>query len=198
MESTTHTPKLKDYLAYFLKLGTLDFGGPAALVGAMEKELVEDRGWLNQADFHEGLALAQIAPGPLAAQLSIYIGWKKAGIIGRALVGLAFIIPSFVICVLLASFYLRYGSLSWIQPVFKSVGAAVIGIIVLSAYRLQRKIVGKDRLLLLLWGVSVIYTAFYEQESVVLFLISGIFLSIIKNYRTQPTTTLNLRLMRRF
>src|ERR1043165_930004 len=109
---------LKDLIIYFLKLGTWGFGGPVALVGYMHRDLVEDKKWISEDDYKEGLALAQLAPGPLAAQLSIYIGYVHYGIIGATLAGIAFVIPSFIIVVILGVAYKYFGGLPWIQAVF--------------------------------------------------------------------------------
>src|SRR6185436_3992697 len=118
-----------DFVLYFLRLGTLGFGGPIALAGYMQRDLVEERRWLSKEDYIEGLALAQLAPGPLAAQLAIYLGWIRAGVLGATLVGLAFVGPSFVMVLLLAWGYLHYGGLPWMQAAFYGIGAAVIAII---------------------------------------------------------------------
>src|SRR5215213_4678947 len=80
------TCRLSELLLYFLRLGALGFGGPIALTGYMQKDLVEERGWISKEDYLEGLALAQLAPGPLAAQLAIYLGWVRAGLLGATLV----------------------------------------------------------------------------------------------------------------
>ena len=102
---------LLELIKYFLKLGTTGFGGPVALVGYMHQDLVEDKKWINDTDFKEGLALAQLAPGPLAAQLSIYIGFVHFGLLGATLSGLAFVVPSFIMVVLLGIAYQAYGGL---------------------------------------------------------------------------------------
>ena len=114
---------------YFLRLGFTGFGGPIALAGAMQKDLVEDRGWITREEYLRGLALAQLAPGPLAAQLAIYLGWVRGGGTGATLVGLAFVLPSFVIVLGLSWLYIRFQGLSWMQSAFYGVGAAVIAII---------------------------------------------------------------------
>src|SRR5204863_4614062 len=106
---------LRDLLLYFLRLGTLGFGGPIALAGHMQKDLVEDRRWVSKPDYLEGLAFSQLSPGPLAAQLAMYIGWLRAGTIGATLVGVAFILPSFLMVLVLAALYVHYGSLPWSQ-----------------------------------------------------------------------------------
>src|SRR5499426_1502039 len=107
--------KLRQLVYYFLRLGTLGFGGPIALAGYMQRDLVEERKWISRQDYVEGLALAQLAPGPLAAQLAIYLGWVRAGIAGASLVAAAFILPSFVMVMALAYLYVSFGGLPWMQ-----------------------------------------------------------------------------------
>src|SRR5512135_300366 len=94
---------LGDFLLYFLRLGTFGFGGPIALAGHMQRDLVEERGWVSRQDYLDGLALAQLAPGPLAAQLAMYLGYVRAGIVGATLVGAAFILPSFLMVLALSA-----------------------------------------------------------------------------------------------
>src|SRR5882757_6416798 len=112
---------MREFLLYFLRLGTFGFGGPIALAGYMQSDLVERRRWITKQDYVEGLALAQLAPGPLAAQLAIYLGWVRAGVMGATLVGLVFILPSFLMVMGLSAIYLRYGGLDWMQGVFYGV-----------------------------------------------------------------------------
>src|SRR6516162_1850415 len=100
---------------YFLRLGTFGFGGPIALVGHMQKDLVEERHWFSQQEYSQGLAFCQLSPGPLAAQLAIYLGWFHSGILGGSLAGIAFVLPSFAMVVVMAEAYVRIGGLSWIQ-----------------------------------------------------------------------------------
>src|SRR5207249_2027117 len=117
-------------------LGTWGFGGPVALVGHMYRDLVERRRWIAEGDYKEGLTLAQLMPGPLAAQLAIYLGYVHYRIVGATLVGLAFVLPSFAMVVALGAVYVAYGGIGWMQAVFYGVGAAVIGIIAMSVYKL--------------------------------------------------------------
>src|SRR6266540_4049202 len=126
---STASYTLRDLLLYFLRLGTLGFGGPIALAGHMQRDLVEERNWISKQDYLEGLALAQLAPGPLAAQLAIYLGWVRGGVLGASSVALAFILPSFLLVLALSWLYLRFGGLSFIQGIFYGVGAAVIALI---------------------------------------------------------------------
>jgi chromate transporter len=165
---------LIDLVYYFLKLGATGFGGPVALVGYMHSDLVESRKWIGEEEYKEGLALAQLAPGPLAAQLAIYIGYVDYRIIGATLVGLAFVLPSFLMVVVLGWTYVRFGGLPWMQSVFYGIGAAVIGIIAISGYKLSRKTLGKD---LLLWGIFfmlAISTFITEKENIWLILLAGV------------------------
>jgi chromate transporter len=165
---------------YMTKLGTIGFGGPVALVGYMHRDLVEERKWISEADYKEGLTLAQLMPGPLAAQLGIYLGYVHYGITGATLGGLAFVLPSFLMVVALGAAYVAYGGLTWMQAVFYGVAAAVIGIIALSAYKLTTKTIGKDRLLWVIYLVAAGITILTESESVWIFLISGFLVWFVK------------------
>jgi chromate transporter len=172
---------LKQLTQYFLKLGTLGFGGPIALVGYMHRDLVEERQWISEVGYQEGLTLAQVAPGPLAAQLSFYLGYVHYGILGSALVGFAFVLPSFLMVVALGWAYTLYGGLSWMQAVFYGVGASVIGIIAISAYKLTRKTVGTDWLLWGIYLVNAAATIITESERVELILGAGFLVWLIKS-----------------
>src|SRR5256885_16221499 len=160
--------------------GPFGFGGPVALVGYMHRDLVEERKWISEADYKEGLTLAQLMPGPLAAQLAIYLGYVHYGITGATLAGVAFVLPSFVMVVALGAAYVAYGGLTWMQAVFYGVGACVIGIIAMSAYKLTTKNIGKDKLLWAIYGASALITAVTESESVWVFLIAGVLVMLIK------------------
>ncbi|MHA6896982.1 chromate transporter [Ralstonia pseudosolanacearum] len=159
---------------YFARLGSLGFGGPVALAGYMRRDLVEARQWISEAEYKEGLALAQLAPGPLAAQLAIYLGYVHYRILGATLVGIAFVLPSFWMVVALGWAYVRFGGLTWMQSVFYGVGAAVIGIIAISAYKLTAKSVGKDKLLWVVYLVLATVTVVTESEVAWLFLAGGV------------------------
>jgi chromate transporter len=159
---------------YFLRLGSIGFGGPVALVGYMRRDLVEQRGWITEADYKEGLALAQLAPGPMAAQTAIYLGYVHYRILGATLAGLAFVLPSFFMVVALGWAYAQFGGLSWMQAVFYGVGAAVIGIIAISAHKLTSKSIGKDRLLWVIFLVLATVTVITESEIAWLFLAAGV------------------------
>jgi chromate transporter len=171
---------LRDLLLYFLRLGTLGFGGPIALAGYMQRDLVENRYWVSTSDYLEGLAFSQLSPGPLAAQLAMYIGWLRAGFIGATLVGIAFILPSFLMAVFLAALYVHFGSLPWIQGMFYGIGAAVIAIIARSAIKLVRGTVGKDWLLWTIFAALAITTAWTQSEIVWLFILCGVVAMLVK------------------
>lgn len=161
-------------IAYFARLGALGFGGPVALAGYMRRDLVERRHWITDADYKEGLALAQLAPGPLAAQLAIYLGYVHYRILGATLVGIAFVLPSFLMVVALGWAYVHFGGLTWMQSVFYGVGAAVVGIIAISAHKLTTKSVGKDKLLWAIYLVLAAVTFITESEVAWLFVAAGI------------------------
>ncbi|WP_064297598.1 chromate transporter [Ralstonia solanacearum] len=165
---------LRQLVLYFARLGTLGFGGPVALAGYMRRDLVEGRHWITEADYKEGLALAQLAPGPLAAQLAIYLGYVHYRILGATLVGLAFVLPSFLMVVMLGWAYVRFGGLTWMQSVFYGVGAAVIGIIAISAHKLTSKSVGRDKLLWAIYLLLAAVTVITESEVAWLFLAAGV------------------------
>ena len=179
---------LRQLILYFLKLGTTGFGGPVALVGYMHKDLVENRQWISDEEYKQGLALAQLAPDPLAAQLSIYLGYVHYRIVGATLAGIGFVIPSFIMVVLLGMAYKLYGGLAWMQSVFYGVGAAVIGIIANSSYKLTTKSIGKfnfqsfkqNWLLWLFFIVAAAITYFTQQEQVLLFVAAGLLYMFVK------------------
>ena len=179
---------LNQLALYFLKLGTTGFGGPVALVGYMHRDLVEKKKWISEDEYKEGLALAQLAPGPLAAQLGIYIGFVHYGIIGATLCALAFIIPSFIMVVALGIAYKAYGGLPWMQNIFYGVSAAVIGIISISAYKLTTKSVSKFQwaemqtkwLLWIFFLVAAAVTIITQNENVLLFIAAGLVYMLIK------------------
>jgi len=165
---------------YFLRLGALGFGGPVALVGFMHRDLVEERHWITEADYKEGLALAQIAPGPLAAQLAIYLGYVHYRILGATLAGLAFVLPSFLMVVALGMAYVSYGGLPWMQAVFYGVGAAVLGIMAIGAHKLSTKSIGKDKLLWGIFGVLAAVTIITQSEIAWLFIAAGLLVWVIR------------------
>ncbi|WP_082720752.1 chromate transporter [Burkholderia sp. ABCPW 14] len=168
------TYSLGQLIGYMLRLGTFGFGGPVALAGYMRRDLVERRGWITEADYKEGLTLAQLAPGPMAAQLAIYLGYVHYRVIGATLVGFAFVLPSFLMVLALGFAYVHFGGLSWMQAVFYGVGAAVVGIIATSAYKLTTKTVGHDKLLWAIFLTLAAVTFITESEIAWLFIVAGL------------------------
>lgn len=177
---------LRELVEYFLRLGATGFGGPIALVGYMQRDLVETRRWISLEDYKEGLALAQLAPGPLAAQLAIYLGWLDYGVLGATLVAVAFVLPSFVMVLALAAFYVAYGGLPWMQGAFYGIGAAVIAIVGRSAYKLTKSTLGTDRLLWALFLASALVTAWTESELIWLFVLCGVVALVAKGRVVGP------------
>jgi len=186
---------LGDLALYFLRLGTLGFGGPIALAGHMQKDLVDECHWFSKEDYLEGLAFSQLSPGPLAAQLAMYLGWLRAGTLGATTIGIAFILPSFLMVLALAALYVHFGSLSWIQGMFYGIGAAVIAIIVRSAIKLVRTTVGKDWLLWTIFAVLAIATAWTESEIVWLFVLCGLIAMLVKAPPARPVRATPLMLL---
>jgi chromate transporter len=165
---------LGQLVLYALQLGTIGFGGPVALVGYMHRDLVERRKWISESEYKEGMALAQLMPGPLAAQLAIYFGYVHYGILGATVVGITFVFPSFLMVLALGWAYIEFGGISWMQAVFYGVGACVIGIITISAYKLTQKTIGKNLLMWAIYLASAAMTIITESESILLFLGAGL------------------------
>ena len=171
---------LAEFSLYFLKLGCIGFGGPIALVGYMQKDLVEERKWVAQEDYLNGLAFSQLAPGPLAAQLAMYLGFVRGGFLGATLVGAAFILPSFLMVLAIGKAYVALGGTRIIAALFYGIGAAVTAIIARSATKLVKTSIRKDRLLWVVFLVLGLSTAITEKEIVWLFLASGLFIMIAR------------------
>src|SRR5436309_6345940 len=127
-----------DLVLYYLRLGALGFGGPVALCGQMERELVQERKWLTKAEMREGIAVCQSLPGPLAIQVGIFIAYLRGGVWGAWAGGWAFILPNFVIVAVLGALYVHFGGLPWVTAVFYGVSPAVIALILYSCHRLSK------------------------------------------------------------
>lgn len=169
-----------ELILYFVRLGTLGFGGPAALVGYMRRDLVDERRLVDEATFNLALALAQIMPGPLAAQTAMAIGYFERGVLGATLVGAAFILPSFLMVIALSAAYVAYGGLPWMQALFYGIGAVVISIIAIAAYRLARGTNKRDPLLWTVFGALFVATALSGAELAVLFLLAGLVVLLVQ------------------
>jgi chromate transporter len=178
---------LGELVRYFAYLGTFGFGGPIALAGYMQRDLVERRRWFTPEEYEDGLALAQLAPGPLAAQLAIYLGWARFRVLGATLVAVAFVMPSFLMVLAISALYVRYDGLAWMQGLFYGIGAAVIAVIGRSAVKLVRMTITRDRLLWLVLAVNATVTAWTEREIVWLFLLGGLLVVALRAWpRPRP------------
>jgi chromate transporter len=167
-------PGLWPLVAYFLKLGTIGFGGPVALVGFMHRDLVEQRRWITEDTYKLSLALAQIMPGPLAAQTAIAVGYFAGGILGATLVGLAFVLPSFLMVIGISLLYVAYGGLWWMQALFYAIGATVIAIIAIAAYKLARSTNKRDPLLWGIFALLTVVTVWAQAELAEVFILAGL------------------------
>jgi chromate transporter len=165
---------LASFVRYFLGLGIWGFGGPAALVGFMHRDLVERRRWVDAETYRLALALAQLMPGPLAAQTAIALGYFHRGVLGASLVGLAFILPSFLMVVTISMLYVAYGGLWWMQAAFYGVGAAVIAVIAVAAARLARATNKRDPLLWAIFAATAAVTTWAQAELAEAFLLAGL------------------------
>jgi chromate transporter len=161
----------------------------------MERDLVEERHWITSEEYKRGLALAQLVPGPLAAQLAIYIGYVKQKVLGETLIGIGFIPPSFLMVVTIGMLYVVYGGLEWVQAVFYGVDAAVIGIIVKSAHKLTKLTLKNNVLLWCIFIVMCVVTACTEEEIVWLFILSGVVaLFVLSPPRIPSSPSINMLL----
>jgi chromate transporter len=162
------------FVRYFLYLGSLGFGGPVALAGFMHRDLVEQRRWVSEDEYRLAMALSQIMPGPLAAQLAIALGYFQHGVIGATAVGLAFVLPSFFMVVAISMAYVRFGGLWWMQALFYGIGAAVIAIIAIAAYKLSRSTNKGDPLLWAIFGILAVVTVWAQAELAEFFVLAGL------------------------
>lgn len=177
-------PSLAALARYFLRLGSVGFGGPIALAGSMQRDLVERRRWISAQDYLDGLALAQLMPGPLAAQLAIYIGWVRGRLLGATIVAAAFVLPSFLMVLALAVLYMRYGGMPWVGDVFYGVGPAVIAIIARGSIKLAHMSLRRDVLLWLIFAANAFATAWTGREEVLGVLLGGV---VVLAIRARPT-----------
>src|SRR5215475_2564328 len=165
--------RIVDLVRYYLRLGALGFGGPVALCGQMEKELVAERQWLTKDEFRDGIAVCQSLPGPLAIQVGIYVSYLRGGFWGAWAGGWAFILPNFLIVSTMGALYVHFGGLSPVRAVFYGVSPAVIALILYSCYRLA-KLGMEDIMQWVIAGVYLIVTVVLQAEVALLFIVSGI------------------------
>ena len=171
--ATPERSRLSEVVPYFLRLGLLGFGGPVALVGQMERELVADRGWLTKEQMREAIAICQSLPGPLAIQVGIYISYLRAGFWGAWAGGWAFIFPNFVIVAALGALYVHLGDLQPVTAIFYGVSPAVIALILHSCFRLA-KLGMDDWLQWVIAAVCLVVTVILQAEVALLFIGAGI------------------------
>ena len=175
MEPATTGPRvrIRDLVLYYLRLGTLGFGGPVALCGQMERELVQDRKWVTKDEMREAIAVCQSLPGPLAIQVGIFISYIRGGFWGAWAGGWAFILPNFAIVIALAALYVHFGGLSLVTAIFYGVSPAVIALILHSCYRLA-KLGMEDWLQWVIVALCFVVTVAVQAEVALLFVGAGI------------------------
>src|SRR2546428_742050 len=164
---------IRQLVAYYLRLGALGFGGPVALCGQMEKELVQERKWLTKEEFRDGIAVCQSLPGPLAIQVGIYVSYLRGGVWGAWAGGWAFILPNFIIVATMGAVYVHFGDLPPVRAIFYGVSPAVIALILHSCYRLA-KLGMEDLMQWVIAGVCLVVTVALQAEVALLFIVSGI------------------------
>src|SRR6266446_9600458 len=164
---------IKELVRYYLRLGLLGFGGPVALVGQMEREMVAERGWVTKEEMREGIAICQSLPGPLAIQVGIWLSYIRGGFWGAWAGGWAFILPNFVIVAALAALYVHFGGLSAVSAIFYGVSPAVIALILHSCYRLT-KLGMKDAVEWVLAAAAFVITVAVQAEVALVFVACGI------------------------
>ncbi|MGH6974617.1 MAG: chromate efflux transporter [Stellaceae bacterium] len=169
----TRLYRLRELVAYFLRLGALGFGGPVALVGQMERELVQERGWLSKGEMRDAIAIAQSLPGPLAIQVGIFISYLRAGFWGAWVGGWTFILPNFLIVAAMGALYVHFGGLRWIAAVFYGVSPAVIALILHSCWRLA-KLGMEDRIQWVIAAACFVITVALQAEVALLFIGAGL------------------------
>jgi chromate transporter len=180
LSATDRPAALGPFVRYFLYLGTLGFGGPVALAGFMHRDLVEKERWVSEEEYQLSLALAQIMPGPLAAQLAIALGYFQHGLVGATAVGLAFVVPSFFMVLAISMAYVKFGGLWWMQALFYGIGASVIGIIAIAAYKLSRSTNKRDPLLWAIFAVLAIVTIVAQAELAEFFVLAGLLVLFVR------------------
>ena len=163
---------IRDIALYFLRLGALGFGGPVALVGQMDKELVQDRRWLSKDEMRDAIAVSQALPGPLAIQVGIFASYLRGGFWGAWAGGWAFILPNFVIVAALGALYVYFGDLFWMTAIFYGVSPAVIALILHSCWRLA-KLGMEDWLQWLIAASCFVVTVTLQAEVALLFVGAG-------------------------
>jgi chromate transporter len=185
---------IPEVVRYFLHLGMLGFGGPVALCGQMEKDLVQDRGWLSRSEMRDAIAVSQSMPGPLAIQVGIFVSYIRAGFWGAWAGGWAFILPNFLIVAAFGALYVHFGGLSWMTAIFYGVSPCVIALILHSCWRLG-KLGMEDRFQWVVAAVSLVVTITVQAEVAMLFIAAGVcgvlyYGSLFRGVRAGPLAAL--------
>jgi chromate transporter len=178
--STPTAGSLRDLAGYFLRLGAVGFGGPIATVGYMQRDLVERLRWIEERDFLDGIALGQTMPGPLAAQVVMWVGFLRARALGALVTALAFILPSFAVVLAVAAVYVRYEGLTIVRALFYGIAPGVIAIIAVAAVKLARTTNKRDPKM---WAIAVAVfavTLIARSEIALLFIASGVLMVAIE------------------
>ncbi|HKD66698.1 MAG TPA: chromate efflux transporter [Candidatus Binataceae bacterium] len=185
--------RVRDLVVYYLRLGALGFGGPVALCGQMERELVQERKWLTGDEMRDGIAVCQSLPGPLAIQVGIFVSYLRGGFWGAWAGGTAFILPNFIIVSALGALYVRFSGLPILTSIFYGVSPAVIALILHSCYRLA-KLGMEDRLQWVIAVACFVITIAVRAEVAALFIASGLigvvyYGSLFRRRIAAPSTT---------
>jgi chromate transporter len=170
---TAQRRSIREIVLYFLRLGTLGFGGPVALCGQMERELVGEKGWLTKEEMRDAIAISQSLPGPLTIQVGIFIAYLRGGFWGAWAGGWAFILPNFLMVAGLAALYVHFRGLSWMTAIFYGVSPAVIALILHSCYRLA-KLGMEDWPQWVIAAACFVVTIWLQAEVAILFIGAGI------------------------
>jgi len=180
-------------VGYFLRLGTLGFGGPVALANYIRRDLVEERGWLTEQQYEDGLALSAACPGPLAYQLGVYCGYVLRGIPGALAVAVAFALPPFVIVLAVAAVYRHFAAAWWLRALFHGIAPAVVALIVKACWSLGKKTIGRDLRAWLFFVAACTITIALQRELAWLFILAGL-LGIVVFGRRLPILAVSLEL----
>ena len=164
---------IPELVKYFLRLGATGFGGPAALCGQMERELVEQKHWLTKSEMRDAIAVSQSLPGPLAIQVGIFAAYMRGGVLGAVAGGWAFILPNFLIVAALGALYVHFGGLSWMTAVFYGASPAVIAMILHSCWRLT-KLGMEDWVQWVIAVTAFLVTVVLKAEVAILFIVAGV------------------------
>lgn len=181
-------PSLVEVALYFLRLGATGFGGPVALANYIRRDWVEERRWISDGEYNEGLAIATACPGPLAYQLGVYCGYVSQGFGGGLVAAVAFGLPPFLIVLAVAALYTRYASASALRALFYGVGPIVVGLILRACWNLGRKTIGKDAVAMIIALIACGVTAVLEKEPTIVLLAAGVFGAYFFARRVAATT----------